>query len=97
MLLPFGYVETHPPKKIPPIVTPVPPAKAELPNWDSMLELYQSVREIERAVGALPLPSNIHARTHSDVKVEKETTTMKRWYKYSRIFRSTVTQSGVEE
>jgi hypothetical protein len=59
-------------------------------DWDGMESLWNSIREIETALGALPFPKNLSSRVTGTLPaIERKI--MKRWYRHSGLFRATVT------
>lgn len=62
-------------------------------TWAGFEELWAEFREIETQLGALPWPSNIHVRTHEKSSAT-EGAVLRRWYRHSGLFRSTVTHIG---
>jgi hypothetical protein len=59
-------------------------------TWSGFEKLWAEFREIETLLGALPWPSNIHVRTHEKSSAT-EGAVLRRWYRHSGLFRSTVT------
>lgn len=66
-------------------------------DWDGIENLWNSIREIETELGALPFPKNLHVRSQGGSPPTAERKIMKRWYRHSGLFRSTVTRSSEEE
>lgn len=62
-------------------------------DWEGLAVLWDTVRDIERQLGSLPFPRNITERVIGE-KPESQSKTLRRWYRYSRTFRATVTRSG---
>jgi hypothetical protein len=60
-------------------------------TWEGLEELWASVREIETELGALPLPRNFQTRVVIDRSPSVESKLLRRWYRHSSTFRSTVT------
>lgn len=69
----------------------------EIPSldWDGIESLWDKLREIETALGALPFPKNIHKRSTSEGRTT-DGKALKRWYRHSKLFRATVTRSSEE-
>jgi hypothetical protein len=61
-------------------------------DWDGIESLWNEIREIETALGALPFPKNLHSRPSEGKPPQVERKIMKRWYRHSGLFRATVTQ-----
>jgi hypothetical protein len=59
-------------------------------DWVGLEALWAKFREIETALGALPLPRNFQLRVSESNLKSSEGKTLKRWYRYSNLFRSTV-------
>jgi len=63
-------------------------------DWAGLEELWAVFREIETQLGALPLPRNLQTRVSEAAPLTRESKVLKRWYRYSKLFRSTVDPSG---
>lgn len=63
-------------------------------DWPGLEELWAVFREIEIQLGALPLPRNFQTRVSEASPLTRESKILKRWYRYSKLFRSTVNPSG---
>lgn len=59
-------------------------------DWAGLENLWSQVREIESMIGALPLPRDLVYRT-SGRAGSRFSEVLKRWYRYSRVFRATDT------
>lgn len=63
-------------------------------DWKGLESLWDQIREIETALGALPFPRNLHSRVSEGKPPAAQGKAIKRWYRYSRIFRATVDPAG---
>lgn len=64
-------------------------------DWAGFEDLWVSFRDIETQLAALPFPRNIQTRVHEKSRTT-EGAVLKRWYRHSGLFRSTVTPSSEE-
>lgn len=88
------YVEALPPRAVE-VVFLAPPIKddADLEGlWAKVQFLYDSLTEIDEHIGSLPLPSGLIQRIREKSRVS-EGQAIKRWYRYSTIFRKTTDPS----
>jgi hypothetical protein len=59
-------------------------------DWEGLESLWSEIREIESEIGALPFPRDLHTRASEGKPSAVQGKALKRWYRYSGIFRATV-------
>lgn len=65
-------------------------------DWGTLEALWSEVREIESQIGSLPLPRNIHKPIRDQISKE-QMGILKKWYRYSGLFRRTDNPTGFLE
>jgi hypothetical protein len=62
-------------------------------DWDGIEKLWAEFREIEQSLGSLPLPKNILSRPGLGKPDSSQGKVLRRWYRHSGTFRTTVNPS----